>query len=127
MTFIDVVVGVALFSMVFVGLFTASKLSADLVSSTKARVGAVSLASDQVERARSLPYSAVGVIGGNPPGNIPAVSLVTMNGFEYSVHTTVSYGGTTPQFKYVHVDVFWTIRGHERSFSLATIQSSRGD
>jgi hypothetical protein len=49
------------------------------------------IAADQIESIRRLPYDSLGVVGGNPPGTIPATETVTVRGLTATVTTQVSY------------------------------------
>lgn len=135
MTLIDVLVGIAIMLMVFLGLFAAFKLSIELVFSTKAKTGGVFLVAERLEHIRLLPYDAVGTIGGIPAGPTPQVEEVLLNGIPYTLRTTVVYvddpadglgeddaNGITADYKRVRVEATWQVRGSPRStFSVTNI------
>ena len=120
MTFIDVLVGIVLILTVFIGLFGAFQLSVRLVSSAKGEAGASALVDSQMEYVRSLPYGEVGVTGGSPAGILSGTSVVTENGAQYSLATSIRYvddpadgagaadtNGNTNDYKVVTVTASW--------------------
>lgn len=128
MTLIDVIVGTSIMLVVFLGLFGAFKLSVELVYSTKAKTGAVSLLTERMEYLRGLPYASVGTIGGIPSGNVPQVEQMDLNGITYTVRTLIQYvddpadgldendeNGITADYKTAKVEVSWSVRGSGRS------------
>jgi hypothetical protein len=130
---IDVIVGVAIFVIVFVGIFGIFKLSIELVASSKAKTGALALANEQMEFLRSLPYDAVGTLGGIPSGNIPQEETIILNKSAYKRRTFVQYiddpkdglgGGDensiTADYKIAKIELKWFIKGAERKFSLVS-------
>lgn len=134
MTFIDIVIGVAFFSMIFMSLFIVATLSAELVSSTKAKTVGMSLAHDHIENIRSLSYASVGIIGGSPSGIIPASHEIVVHGVTYTVETAVVYAddptdgvgqgdsdGNPNDYKRVHIEVSWDFKQEGRSFALVTL------
>jgi len=66
---IEVVVGVSLLTIVFVGFFGVLQLGTRLATSNKARTGALSLALERMEFVRSLAYEDVGTIDGGDANN----------------------------------------------------------
>jgi len=128
MTLIDVVVGTSIMLIVFLGIFGAFKISIQLVYSTKAKTGAVSLLTEQLEYIRGLPYENVGTFGGIPAGVIPQTEQVHLNGVDYIRNTLVQYtdapedgldtldeNGITADYKTVKVEIVWNIRNSNRS------------
>ncbi len=132
-TMLDVIVGSALMTLVFVGIVGAFRLSIDAVSNNKARAGAIALANEQLEYVRSLQYNAIGTSGGIPAGAIPQIATSTLNAVEYTRRTFISYeddpndgegagdtNGITTDFKAVKVSVSWTSRQATRTLTMAT-------
>lgn len=130
-TLIDVVVGVALFLVVFVGFFGVFRLAISFVSGTKAQTGALALANEQMEFLRSLPYDAVGTVGGIPAGNIQQIDEIVFNDVAYTRRTFVQYvdapedgldiddeNAITADYKIAKIEVTWTLQQGLRSFSL---------
>lgn len=130
---IDVIVGITIFVIVFLGIFGIFKLSIELVASSKAKTGALALANEQMEFLRSLPYDTVGTIGGIPFGNIPQEETIVLNQSIYTRRTFVQYvddpkdglgagdeNSITADYKIVKVELGWTIKGTERKFSLVS-------
>lgn len=139
LSLIDVIVGVGLTMLVFVGLFGAFRLSVELISLNKERSGAVALANERVEYVRSLPYDDVATVGGIPAGDIPQTETVVLNNIDYTRRTLIQYvdapqdgegaadeTGITADYKSVKVEVSWDHRGRTESFSLVTTVVPRG-
>ncbi len=133
MTFVDVIVGVAIMLIVFLGIFGAFQVAIELVLTTKAKAGGVALVTEQLEYVRGLPYDSVGTVGGIPSGPIEQLSQETINGILYTVRTLVLYTdapedglgeadstGVTADYKTIKVEALWSIRGVSRSTSALT-------
>ncbi len=132
MSFIDVVVGTGIMLVVFLSIFGAYKLAIELVYNTKARVGAMSLVTSQLEYLRSLPYESLGTVGGIPSGMVPQLATTTRNNIPYTVRTLIIYkddpadgsgaadtNSITADYKELKVEVVWAVRG--RSFSTLAV------
>lgn len=130
---LDAVVGVALMLMVFTGISGVFKLSIELVSNNKARVGALALAQERLEYVHSLGYSSIGTQGGIPSGPLQQIDQTTLNAVQYTRRVLVRYiddpkDGTgaadtnhiTADAKEVKVEVSWTTRGALRTASLVS-------
>ncbi|MCD6528332.1 hypothetical protein J7K44_01710, partial [bacterium] len=61
----DVIIGIALLFIVFLGIFGAYQLGLKVVGQSKARIIATAIANEQLERIRNLSYLDVGT---NEPG-----------------------------------------------------------
>lgn len=130
---IDVLVGVAILMIVFVGIFGIFKLSIELVLSSKAKTGALALANEQMEFLRSLSYDDVGTLGGIPSGNIQQEETIVLNQTVYTRRTFIQYvddpkdglgaldeNSITADYKIAKVEISWIIKGKERKFSLVS-------
>ena len=128
---IDVIFGVSIMLIIFIGIFGIFKLSIELVSSSKSKTGALALANEQMEFIRSLSYNAVGVVGGIPAGNIEQEEIIILNKTIYTRRTFIQYiddlkdgleegdeNLITADYKLVKVEIKWTIGNTERKFSL---------
>lgn len=136
---LDAIVGVALMTIIFVGISGVFKLSIELVSNNKARVGALALAQGHMEYIQSLDYDAVGTVGGIPSGSLAQITQETLNGVLYTRRTLVRYiddpkdgSGIADQnsivtdAKEIKVELSWVTRGQLRSSSLITRRSPDG-
>lgn len=110
---VEVVVAMALFAIVAVGFAASLGASLKTVADARSRTVGKDLATEVVEDTRALAYESIGVVGGNPPGTIPASATRTVDGTDYVVLTTVQYaddplpGGyqTFANYKVVRVKV----------------------
>lgn len=132
-TFIDIIVGVALAGLIFSGLFGAFKLSIELISLTKSRSGALALANEQIEYLRSLPYEDVGTQGGIPSGAIPQTEAIDLNQTDYTRRTLILYvdapedglagadaNHVLTDYKKAKVELTWDHRGRTETVFLVT-------
>ena len=139
MSFVDVVVGTAIMLMVFVAMFGAFKLSIQLVFSTKAKTGAISLVGQQIEYLRGLPYDTLGTVGGIPSGTIPQLQQKTLNNITYTIRTLIEYvddpgdgtgnsdsNGITADYKLVKVEADWVVKGISQSTFVVTVVAPPG-
>jgi type II secretory pathway pseudopilin PulG len=90
-TIVEILVGIGLMLIVFVGLYGAFQLELKVVGQSKAKVTALSIANEKMEEIRNLAYKDIGTIGGIPPGVIPETESIDRNGVNYTVKTTVLY------------------------------------
>jgi hypothetical protein len=86
---VEVLVGAAVFLLVSLSAYEAYIGLFKLIDLGQYRLLAVSLANEQFEIARNMPYSSVGVVGGVPNGVIPHVQTLARGGVEFTVTTTV--------------------------------------
>ncbi len=130
-TLIDTLVGSALMLVVFLGIAAAFQLSVEVVTSNKARAGAIALANERMEYLKSLTYPQIGVEGGIPAGNVPQIESLDLNGVDYTRRTFVSYADDPEDglgeadindiiadFKNIRVEVSWESRQGYRSIEL---------
>ncbi len=116
---LDSIVAIALFAVLFVGLFGLLQVGVKTVTVHKARAGALTLARSEIESIRSLDYSAVGVQGGNPSGNVVSSKTVVLNNITYTINVDITWhddpgdgignADTNPNdYKAVRVQVSWS-------------------
>ena len=124
---IEVILVAALSTLVFGVLLASVQYSLELVSNSKAKLSALSLANDRMEYFRSLPYSEVGTVSGIPPGTIAQNSTTTLNGIDFSERVLVEYvddpadglltatstdsNGIPADYKRIKIEISWTSRG----------------
>lgn len=130
---IEVVVGVALFTTIFVALFGVLQLGTRLAANNKARTGAVALAIERMEYIRSLEYDEVGTIGGDPVGFLATSEDVSINNVPYTRETYIVYiddpkdgvgasdtNAITDDYKRVKVSVSWENKNGTRTSTIVT-------
>ncbi|KKQ67557.1 MAG: hypothetical protein UT22_C0019G0006 [Parcubacteria group bacterium GW2011_GWC2_39_11] len=91
MALMDALVGVFLVLIIFLGIFGAYLLGLKVVSQSRSRTDATSIANEKIEAIRNMSYSAVGVIGGYPSGGISQEENVARNGVNFTVTTRIDY------------------------------------
>ena len=90
-TLIEVLIGIFLLLIVFLGIVGGFELALKIVAQSKARVTAMSIANARMEEIRNLPYDSVGTIGGIPSGDIPQEETKIVNNIKFTVRTTIVY------------------------------------
>jgi len=137
---IEVIIGVAVFIIISVGVYEAYRSMYMLIGVTRQKTTAIALANEQLEIARNLPYADVGIKDGVPAGKIPREQNVVRSGVSFKVLTTVrniddpfdgTIGGATndlspADYKLVQIDVECGSCKQFQSFPLATYVSPRG-
>lgn len=118
-TLVDVLVGVALVLIIFLGVFGAFRLGMEVITKSKNKVTAVSIANQHIEMARNLSYGEVGIDGGFPDGSLESSTSTTINNLEYTIEKRVDYvvdsldGIANPEdscpndYKKIEVKVSW--------------------
>lgn len=130
-TLIEIVVVIGLTVIIFAGLFAAFEYSLKLIAQSRAKMTALSGATDRMEYVRSLPYNDVGTVLGIPNGPIPQNRVVTLNGINFSERVLIEYvddpadgtssldsNGIISDYKKVKVEYTWNVYGTPSSFSL---------
>jgi hypothetical protein len=130
---LDIVVGAALFLVVFLSLAGVFRISIGIVAHSKARVGALAVAQERIESIRSLSYDDIGTQGNSPAGSLAQEETVMLNGVEYHRRTLIQYvdsdrdglegddeNDTQTDYKVVKVEVTWDVGGVEKSVSVIT-------
>jgi type II secretory pathway pseudopilin PulG len=118
-TLIDVLVGAALMTIVFLGILAAFQAGIRVVMQSRAKIGAMALTNEKIEEARNLSFDDVGTVGGLVPGLIVPEENIFRNSFNYTVQTSVFYiddpfDGLAPadenpnDYKRVKVKCFWS-------------------
>lgn len=133
---IEVIIVSALLALVFAGLFAGFEYSLKLVAHTRAKMTALSLATDRSEYIRSLPYASIGTIAGIPNGAIPQNRTVSLNGITFNERVLIEYvddpadglagadsNGVIADYKRFKIEYTWTIYGSTESFSLLSTAS----
>jgi len=119
LTLIDVLIGIALTLVIFLGIFGLFQLALKVIGQSQARITATAIANQEIEKIRNLPYEDIGVQGGFPDGILPSVTTTISGGREYTIETRVDFvvdpddGVASPEdecpndYKRVKVKVSW--------------------
>lgn len=118
-TLMDVIVGTALVLIVFLGIFAAFQLGLKVIGLSRNKITATSIANQQLELVKNLPYELIGIEGSFPDGVLAAASTTLLNNVEYTIERRIDYvidstdGVSSPEddcpndYKRVEVKVFW--------------------
>lgn len=135
LSLVEMLVTIAVFALVFGGLFTAVQFTLKIMSSSKATTSALSLANERIEYIRSLSYNDIGTISGIPDGSIPQNSTTTLNGITFYERVLIQYvdspddgegasdeNGILADYKQVKVEYSWNgFNGTSTIFLLTNI------
>jgi prepilin-type N-terminal cleavage/methylation domain-containing protein len=135
-TLVEVLIVSVVVVVLFVGLFAGTKYSLELIAQSRAKLSAITLASDRMELFRSLPYSDVGTEGGIPAGAIPQQSTTTLNNIIFTERVIVEYiddvadGQLTAtstddndipsDYKRIKIEISWNVYGTPGQISLVS-------
>ena len=116
---LEVAIAGAIFMLVSLGFLTMMMAATKTYVSSRDRTLGQEVATEQLEQARRMPWDQLGLVGGNPPGTIPASQtlVVDASGFTVTVATSVSFvndpipGGITTGANYKRVKVSVTAAG----------------
>jgi prepilin-type N-terminal cleavage/methylation domain-containing protein len=88
-TLAELVVAVAVFLVIIIGVYNAYKAVYDVVSVSRFKIVAVDLANERFEIIRNMPYSSVGTVSGIPNGVLNHEDQVTRDGQVFDITTTI--------------------------------------
>lgn len=121
---VEVLIVSAIMVIVFGGLIMGVKYTLDLISISRAKLTALTVANNHMEYIRSLSYNAVGTVAGIPSGAIPQVSTTSLNQVVFTRTTLVEYidddadgsgvadsNSITTDYKQAKVTISWEYRG----------------
>jgi type II secretory pathway pseudopilin PulG len=136
LSLVEALIVSALITIVFGALFASFQYSLHLISQTRAKTSALSLANDRMEYFRSLSYDDVGTVAGIPSGLIPQNSTTTLNNIEFHERVLVEYvddpadgvltatttdsNGIPADYKRIKIEVSWVIKDTSGSISMVS-------
>ncbi len=131
-TLIEVLIDVAIVTLITATIFSAFSGAFKSVGASKAKITAVSIASERMEIIRNMPYDSIGTTTSSyPPGQIPSEQTVVRNDVNFIINTYVNYvddasDGTistipmdTYPYDYKRVEV--RVRRSSNNINLATL------
>ncbi|MGE4175995.1 MAG: prepilin-type N-terminal cleavage/methylation domain-containing protein [Thermoleophilia bacterium] len=90
-SYIEVLVGIMILAIVAGGIVQGLAATSASLGKSRAETTATKLASAALDRAHRMAYEDVGLVGGSPPGLIPASTTQTVNDVQYTIATDVEY------------------------------------
>ena len=88
-TLVELIVGVAVFTVIVVAVYNAYTSIFNVVSVSRAKIDAIDLVNEQLEIVRNMPYASVGISGGIPSGTLTHIQSLNRGAETFSVMTTV--------------------------------------
>lgn len=90
-TLIDVLVGVALFSLIFIGIFGAYQLTFYVIGTSQNKIIATYIANGEIEKVKNLKYEDIGVQGSFPNGVLVSQEQVVKNNITFLIKRRVDF------------------------------------
>lgn len=128
---VEVLVVSAITVLVFGALFLSFQYALTLISQSRIKVTALTLANERMESIRSLSYNAVGTEFGIPSGLIPQTSTTSLNGMLFHERVLIEYhddpadgigvadtNSVTTDYKRVKVEYSWNLSGATSTIAL---------
>lgn len=134
---LEVILAIAITALIAVpvlSLFTSGTL---LLYHAKTRVTAISLANEQLELIRNLPYDSVGTSGGIPTGSLPQTQTTQINAVPYTIDTDITYVDDvydkiapldllSTDYKKVTITITWPVANTTSSVTLTSTIAPNG-
>lgn len=128
---VEVILVSAIALIFFTGLITMVIYVVDLLSDARARLSALSGATERIEYIRSLTYDNVGTVAGIPNGAIPQNRTVSLNGYQFNERVLIEYvdddadglgaadsNSIVADYKRVKVEYSWNVTGATSTLAL---------
>lgn len=117
-SYIELITSSTFIIIIFTAFISLISTSYKFIGISKTQTTARSIANQQLELIRNLPYDSVGTISGIPNGSIPQNTTKNINGQNYFINTSIIYiddpfDGTSPidilpsDYKSVRIRVTW--------------------
>ncbi|KKR80993.1 MAG: hypothetical protein UU27_C0018G0005 [Parcubacteria group bacterium GW2011_GWD1_40_9] len=86
---VELIVGIAVFLVIIVAVYNSYMGVFNVVYASRSKIEAIALINEQLEIARNLPYSEVGLVSGIPTGKLIHSQILNRDSYHYSVTTTI--------------------------------------
>jgi hypothetical protein len=93
-TLVDVLVGIFLMLLFFLGIAAAYQLGFKIVGLNERKITATQIAQGEIEKMRNMPYLEIGTKGASLPsasGTLDSITTTTLNGIEYKIERSVKF------------------------------------
>lgn len=90
-TLTEILVGIFLILLVFLGIFGAFRLTLKVIGQSRARILALFLANQELEKIRALSYENIGIIGGFPEGILEKEETLQRNNINFKIVRRVDF------------------------------------
>ncbi len=134
---IEVLLAIAIFTMVTTALYSLILLALHLVRDDQARLDALAIAQTRIEELRNVPYENVGTVGGIPEGDFLASETSVRNGVTFTTLTDIRYvddlfddvaptDTVNTDYKQIDVTITWVGQYVDEPVLLSTIIAPEG-
>ncbi|MEK7187980.1 MAG: prepilin-type N-terminal cleavage/methylation domain-containing protein [Patescibacteria group bacterium] len=90
LSLIEVIIAIGLISLLFGAIYASYVSIIDVVTNSGVRTEAATIAANEIEIIRNLPYDQVGIVGGIPSGVLlPTKAVASTNGLAFALETYV--------------------------------------
>lgn len=119
-TLIEVLIGIALMLIVFLGIFGAYQLGLKVIGISRNKIIATAIANQEIEKIRNLSYESIGIQGGFPDGILQSNITAIRNNVEFNIERRIDYvvdstdGIASPEdecpndYKKVEIKISWS-------------------
>jgi|CZCB01.1.fsa_nt_gi prepilin-type N-terminal cleavage/methylation domain-containing protein len=90
-TLVEILVALFILAIIITALASSFVLATRITDENRLEMMAVSLANEAVEEIRSLEFSEIGTLGGDPAGDIPQYRVENINGVEFDIYTMINW------------------------------------
>lgn len=90
-SYIEILIGIVILAIVAGGIAQGLAQTSASLGTSKVETTATKLASAELDRAHRMTYDDVGIVGGSPPGTIPATRNQVVGSVTYRIDTDVIY------------------------------------
>ena len=90
-TLVEILVALFILAIIITALASSFVLATRITAENRLEMMAVSLANEAVEEIRSLEFSEIGTLGGDPAGDIPQYRVENINGVEFGIYTMINW------------------------------------
>jgi prepilin-type N-terminal cleavage/methylation domain-containing protein len=90
-TLVETIVAIGVFSIFFAAIAIILQQVLQNIGTGRVRSIALSLAQQRMEIIKNLPYANVGTVGGIPSGPVTQSEVVTQNGIQFTILTSIQY------------------------------------
>ena len=136
---LEVMIGVAVFAIVVVGIYSSLQLVYKIVYSSRLKILEAGILNEQVEIIRNLPYESIGIVSGSPAGLLQRIVTTSRSGIDFTITRTIRniddiFDGTvagTPQdlsaadYKLAEVEIVCTSCGQNTPNRVSTYVSPK--
>jgi len=90
-TLIELICVISLIAVICLSIFSAFNFVYDLTEANHARINALNLAQEKIELIKNMDYQLIGLVGGEPPGNLTGSEDIQINNLSFQIFYQVNW------------------------------------